>query len=239
MATDQSDQFIMLLSTDWFSPYWATFGLVFSESEQQTVREVSRKVTKDLLKGADTYWGASFTDDRISATRSSFIDSLRKTRLGAAGVSQLSDALNAASESAEFATTSWLFGALCDQLGSPTGDLTLPNLSSYSIETAKSLWQLSASVEPDGKLIERALKTSTTDWDKWLRKATPDLPTYLSDWAMTRLRRPDRFRVFWAQLFWTISREDRRTLKKWLEGEAIKLAAPSFALAEPDWMHVE
>ena len=229
----------MLLSADWFTPYWSTFGLVFSESEQQTAREVSRKVTKDLLKGADTYWGASFADARISATRSSFIDSLRKTRLGAAGVSQLRDALNAASESAEFATTSWLFGALCDQLGSPTGDLTLPNLSSYSIETVKSLWQLSASVEPDRDLLERDLKNSTTDWDKWLQRITPDLPAYLSDWAMTRLRRPDRFRMFWAQLFWTISREDRRSLKKWLEDEAIKLADPSFTLTEPDWMRAE
>lgn len=229
----------MLLSTDWFIPYWSTFGLVFSESEQQMVREVSRKVTKELLKGADTYWGASFSDVRISATRHSFLENLRKSILGAAGVGQLSDALNAARDSAEFATTSWLFGALCDQLCGPMDDVTLPKLSSTSLETVKSLWQLSASVEPDGDLIERAVKTSATDWDKWLRNATPDLPTYLSDWAITRLRRPDRFRVFWAQLFWAVSQEDKRALKKWLEDEAMKLADPSFTLAEPNWMRVE
>jgi len=112
-------------------------------------------------------------------------------------------------------------------------------MSGAGTQTVKSLWQLSGTKEPSRRTLDGALKASDTPWDRFLRNATPDLPTYLSDWAMVRLRKPERFRRFWAQLFWTVPQSDRRALKTWLREEALKLADPSFSLAEPDWMRVE
>jgi hypothetical protein len=237
--THQSDQLVMLLSADWFALYWPTFGLVFSASEQEKVREISRRLIKELLKGSDTYWGANFSDARISATRSFFLADLRREGLAGAVVSQLTDTLNAVGESAQFATTLWFFSALCDQVGGSTDAPAPLGVSGAGFQTVKSLWQLSVMTEPDGEVLENALMASDTHWDRFLRNATPDLPTYLPDWAMTRLHKPKRFRRFWAQLFWSVSQSDRRSLKTWLEEEAMKLADPSFSLTEPAWMRVE
>ena len=229
----------MLLSADWFTPHWQTFGFVFSESEQGMVRESARKAIKELMRGADTYWGVNFSDARISGTRTSFLADLSGAGLGATGLSQLSDALNAVGESAQFATTSWLFSAICDELCGSQGSSGVPGVSEAAIQTVKSLWRLSVASEPSGQVLESALMASDTLWDLFLRAATPDLPTYLSDWAMTRLHKPERFRRFWAQLFWILSQKDRRCLKRWLEEETMKIADPAFSLAEPEWMRVE
>lgn len=119
------------------------------------------------------------------------------------------------------------------------GGILPSGVSVMAIQTVKSLWNLSATREPNGGVLEAALLASNTPWDRFLRKATPDLPTYLSDWAMTRVRSPERFRSFWAQLFWTVSPMDRLCFKKWLEEEALKLAESSFSLVQPDWMRIE
>lgn len=115
-STNRSDQFIMLLSADWFAPHWQTFGFVFSEFEQKTVREVARRVVQGFLKDRETYWGADFTEGRIDATLASFLADLREAELAANGLIQLSDALNATGESDQLVTTLWLFSALCEQL---------------------------------------------------------------------------------------------------------------------------
>jgi len=106
-------------------------------------------------------------------------------------------------------------------------------------QTVKSLWQLSETLELSRRTLNGALKGSDTPWDRFLPKATPDLPTYLSGRAMVRLRRPGRFRRFWAQLLWIVPQPHRRAFKTWLQQEAIKLADPSFTLVEPVRMRVE
>lgn len=238
-VTNQSDRFIMLLSADWFSQFWKDFGLVFSKSEQELTVGVSRKVIRELLKGADTYWGVNFSPERVSATRSSFLAELRKLRLAETAVAQLADAMEVAEESAEVATTLWLYGALLDQLIGSTDALAPPGVSAPSFRTLKVIWKSSMTAEISRRQLEGALMASASPWDRALRDATPDLPTYLSDWAMTGLQRPERFQRFWAELFWVVSQSERAAIKKWLEEEAIKLADPTFRLTEPAWMRVE
>jgi hypothetical protein len=85
-------------------------------------------------------------------------------------------------------------------------------------------------------MLEDALSSSTTVWDRFLRGLTPGLPTYLSDWATTNLHTPARFRRFWAHLFWTVPERDRQVFQKWLAAESRNLADPDFKLVLPDWV---
>ena len=82
----------------------------------------------------------------------------------------------------------------------------------------------------------RCALSSTSNWDQYLRQVTPDLPTYLSDWASNNLQTPDRFRRFWAELFWVTSNREREVLRVWYEGEAKSVADPAFVLEAPEWM---
>jgi hypothetical protein len=173
------------------------------------ILEASRRATKGFMKGAQTYWGANLSEDRLESTRVTFMNDLGKAGVANAVLTQLSDTLDAAGESAEFDTTLRLFSALLDELCGSAESLAVPTVTEVALQTVKSLWQLSEQAEPSRRLLESALMTSDTPWDRFLRAATPNLPTYLSDWAVTGLHKSARFRRFCADSFWTISQKDR------------------------------
>jgi hypothetical protein len=230
----------MLLSADWFAPYWRNFGLVLSESECALVREVARGVVRDLMKGADVYWNINFSEQRVSQTIGSFIEGVKGTGLSNAGRMQIADLLASAGGDAESVTTTlWLFGALMDQLVSAAPSMTPPKVAATTLPIVRSLWANGSAPDDISDQLERAARTSNSEWDRYLRALTPDLPTLLSDWASNTLQRPDNFRRFWAQLFWVVSKDDRQGLRQWFESEAIKVADPSYVLATPDWMRTE
>jgi hypothetical protein len=229
----------MLLSADWFAPYWRNFGLVLSETECALVRQVARRVVRSLMDGTDIYWNANFSDGRVSRTARSFVESLETTDVSSAGRLQISDLLTNASRGSEEATTLWLFGALTDQLVSGTSPATPPNMAGSTLPVVRSLWAARSSSDNASEEFEQGALASETEWDRYLRSLTPDLPTFLADWAGTALQQPDDFRRFWAQLFWVVSKEDRRSLRGWLESEAKKVADPSFVVKAPEWMRTE
>jgi hypothetical protein len=229
----------MLLSADWFAPYWRNFGLVLSETECALVRKVARRVVKSFMDGTDTYWNANFSDERVTRTASSFAESLGQTDISSAGRLQISSLLTSASRGSEEATTLWLFGALTDQLVSGTSSTAPPSVAGSTLPVVRSLWAARSSSDNAPERLEQAALASETEWDRYLRSLTPDLPTFLPDWAGTALQQPDDFRRFWAQLFWVASREDRQSLRAWFETEAKKVADPGFVVKTPAWMRTD
>jgi len=190
------------------------------------------------MHGADVYWNTNFSEQRVSRTVSSFIEGMKGTGLNNAGRMQIAGLL-AKSKGEAGTTTLWLFGALTDQLVSGAPSMTPPKVAATTLPIVRSLWASGSVPDDISDQLERAACASNTEWDRYLRELTPDLPTFLSDWAANALQRPDNFRRFWAQLFWVISKEDRQSLRQWFESEATKVADPSFVVATPDWMRTE
>jgi hypothetical protein len=94
MAADEnSDRFVMLLSADWFVPYWVSIGLVLTSKEQRIVQGVARQSVRDLMRGADAYWNANFSDERRTGTRAQFLEGLRADGVDRSSVGQIAEML--------------------------------------------------------------------------------------------------------------------------------------------------
>lgn len=188
------------------------------------------------MGGTDIYWNANFSEERVSATVRSFAEGLERADISGAARLQILGLLANASCGSEDHTTLWLFGALTDQLVSATSTASLPKMTSSTFRVLRSLWVSRSDSDNDSAAFEQAALASETEWDRYLRNLTPDLPTFLPDWAGTALQQPDDFRRFWAQLFWVAPKEDRQSLREWFASEAKKLADPSFVVKTPEWM---
>src|SRR5579864_6586554 len=237
VAKPTADRLAMLLSADWFAPYWRHFGIVLSEAECALVRQAAREVTRRLIGSVYLYWNIDFSEQRITDTKRSFADRVKAAGIAEAGREQILELLDDKTrEQDEAATTLWLFGALLDQLSSGSPSANPPHIADDALRTIGSLWANRSSTMDVSDQLERAVLSASTEWDRYLRNLTPDLPTYLSDWASNRLRKPDDVRRFWAELFWVIPANDRLRLRRWLESESAKLADPGFVVISPGWM---
>jgi hypothetical protein len=239
VAKAKADKVLMLLSAEWFAPYCKSFGLVLTDDEQALVQRAARNAVRSFMGGTDTYWNIDLSQQRVARTVHSFSKALRDSGLSSTAVTQMLDLFAEKQTDVEaVATTLWLFSALSDQLISSNSTGSRPEVSANTLRVVRSMWQASAR-DAASEEFERTALASQSEWDRYLRSLTPDLPTYLSDWAAQNLKNADRFQRFWAQLFWITSATDRRILQNWYQAEAGKLADPSFSPMLPQWMRVE
>jgi hypothetical protein len=231
------DKVAMLLSADWFAPYWLAVGLVVTPEEQSLGQRAARAVVRNLMKGVEVYWSVDFSDRRVSATQSDLLAGLRSSGIDARVIDQISAVMRKQAENDRSVSTSlWLFGALCDQLCAASVDARLDrNL----VRVVRALWQGSKNNSVGRIELENALRASNTSWDRYLCGLTPDLPTYLSDSAAALFVNRERFQRFWASLYWMVPQRERRALLGWLEMEAGKLADASFSVQAPEWMRAD
>ena len=78
MNPGPSDDLVMLLSTDWFLPYWFVLGIGAEDERKVCVKEGCRKIVKQIMSGAREYWHVSFSEERISETHFNAEVCLRK-----------------------------------------------------------------------------------------------------------------------------------------------------------------
>jgi hypothetical protein len=71
------DELIMLLSTDWFLPYWAEIGIDIAEAKKVGIKQGCREIVDQLLGGADDYCLSDFSEARKLETDSRFLALLR------------------------------------------------------------------------------------------------------------------------------------------------------------------
>jgi hypothetical protein len=64
------DQVVMLLSTDWFLPYWSLIGIEADE-ERLCVQKGCRQIVHEVMNGATDYYSVNFSYERLRATRRS------------------------------------------------------------------------------------------------------------------------------------------------------------------------
>ena len=231
------DKVAMLLSADWFAPYWSAAGLVVSPEEQSKGQRAARAVVRDLMKGVEVYWSVDFSDRRVSATQKRLFAGLRSSGIDARVIDQISAVMRKQAENDGSVSTSlWLFGALCDQLCSASVDA---RLDQNIVRVVRALWRGSKNNSVERIELENALRASNTSWDRYLCGLTPDLPTYLSDSASALFVNRERFQRFWASLYWMVPQRERRALLCWLEMEAGKLADASFSVRAPEWMRAD
>jgi hypothetical protein len=72
-----TDYLIMLLSTDWFLPYWAEIGIIIDETKKSRIQRGCREIVIHMLGVSDSYFLGDVSEERKQVTRSRFLSLLR------------------------------------------------------------------------------------------------------------------------------------------------------------------
>jgi hypothetical protein len=206
MVDPIADKFVLLLSTDWFFPYWPCLGLYVSPKEKAQIQRALREEIQRSFLGK-TYWRASFESARVESTYRALFEAFKR-----AGRDTTADALAALTEKratgAESNRDAWLLATMTEMLAD-SGDRYL---SSDLVDAVQKAWQLSRTGTVNlGTLCEQ----SSTEWDVAIRALTPDLPDWLATFLSTEIQLTDQFGIFWSEFQHTASASQIEELKQW------------------------
>jgi hypothetical protein len=172
------DQVVMLLSTDWFLPYWYVVGVDASE-QKLCVQKGCRQIVHEVMNGATNYYHINFSDDRLRATRQSIRDLARKCRLSESSEMSLEDLVDSRPEREQFYKGAWLFRTLANNLAN---DDQLDASTKIVLERTRR--KHAVMVDPD---FEQLCLRSNSAWDNYTRSLTPKLPTSLANFLSVDL----------------------------------------------------
>jgi hypothetical protein len=210
MADSQksADYFVMLLSTDWFLPFWAELEFDADDSTKNEIRDGCRAIVMKFIGDAEDYYDISFSVKRRQETRSAFFELLEKA--GAI------NSLAAAFEDWVRDTPGGHWSGI--MLNTFTRDLPNADLTNPSMEldplTCAGLVQLAGQNELNLAELRRISAESSTDWDKYLRGLFAEQPNVLSDY-LDPFVEERRLRALWDRLSQRLTLKQRQDLILW------------------------
>lgn len=226
MAEYQTDRLAMLLSSEWFLPYWYLVGIVGDAQQQRLFQTSCRRIVKDFMSGADRYWDIDFGSGRIETTRSVFSEELRKCKLEGNLIDDINSSLCNEGSPIDDGTR-WLLVSMTEHLIQDS-DVERPALDPAIVEVLKGGLRKSADLD-----LRYLSLTSADHWDQYLRGITPDLPAMLGDYALS-VADQRKFEVLWRLIHTRLNFSQRRELMAWfrrfgqsLTGEPVRLAEPT------------
>ena len=172
------DQVVMLLSTDWFLPYWYVVGVDASE-QKLCVQKGCRQIVHEVMNGATNYYHINFSDDRLRATRQSIRDLARKCRLSESSEMSLEDLVDSRPEREQFYKGAWLFRTLANNLAN---DDRLDASTKIVLERTRRKHAVMDDLD-----FEQLCLRSNSAWDNYTRSLTPKLPTSLANFLSVDL----------------------------------------------------
>jgi hypothetical protein len=207
------DNLVMLLSTDWFKPYWGAIGIILDDSKKNLMQQGCRQIVSQIISGAGDYWSISFSRDRYRETRAR-LDSLSKTHGTEEAV------IGAIEEWSALSDEDMKAGSLFESL---TEDLFFEGstLPSYALDV--DLKVIISKVRDDQWSIAingaDLSSRSKSSWDRYIRELTPDLPTYLADTLFSFLR-AQHFKACWTLIVNRATKEQHTKLVAWYKAMA-------------------
>jgi hypothetical protein len=166
------DQVVMLLSTDWFLPYWSVMGIDASE-QRVCIQKGCRQIVREVMNGATIYYHINFSDERLQATRQGIRDLARKCRLGESSEMNLEDLVDSRPAREQFYKGAWLFKTLANHLAN---DDQLDATTKLVLQRTRR----QHAVMDDLDFAQLCSRSNST-WDNYTRSLTPELPTSLAD----------------------------------------------------------
>ena len=79
-----TDTLIMLLSSDWFLPFWEEIGIESDDASKTAIQEGCRAIVRSFMEDSGSYFHIDFREERWQGTNSAFIDLLDRFGAGAA-----------------------------------------------------------------------------------------------------------------------------------------------------------
>jgi hypothetical protein len=220
----------MLLSSDWFLPYWPVVGLVLDDTKKVLLQRGCRQIVKQFMSGVEQYWLTDFSPERVAVTLSMFQDLAQKSEIAGAARDRLAILIGEKEEPTEVAeNTQWLVVSITEEaLAGSNTDRPLPSHLKQVLGEVPLKW---AEYGLDSGTFSQACKNSTSPWDQYLSRSTPDLPCMLSDYAAS-LVSERRFITLWQIIKTRLTQHQQDELFAWYREVAqtqdgIELALPN------------
>ena len=172
MPDTTADTLVMLLSTDWFLPYWSTIGIE-AKKRKDCIQQGCREIVRHMIAGAEEYYLISFSEDRVNATREALQALAAKCGLDSASSERIAELSAPRPERHWQETTAWLLTVALDEL---LQDDQLEASIKATLQRAKANFSF------DDLDFEQLCMNSRSQWDAYIRQLTPELPTSLSNW---------------------------------------------------------
>jgi hypothetical protein len=214
MIDTTADKLLLVLSTDWFAPYWPSIGLYVAKDKKADVQRRLREEVRRSFLGR-TYWHAAFDASRVESTSGALLaafegnagEATRQALLALAGKGQLVH---------ESGREIWLLSTMTEMLVD-SGD---ESLSADLIDAIRRAWNLSQSGSTDWLEV---CEGSSTEWDLSVQSLTPDIPCWLADFIAAEIEDVDQFGMFWSELHRLATESMIDGLRDWYKAAAIAL----------------
>jgi len=202
-----TDELIILLSTDWFLPYWQRIGVDLVGAKKSCVQQGCRRIVSQMIGDADWMWQVDFSEQRKHETDASFgallrecasEDELMATRMEWGGRTDKDN--NAA----------WNWWYLNQRMCSPRVEERFSALASDIRSCVSDIWRLYDFSEAD---IRDACSSSTTDWDARIHSTLGGAATLFG--LVNHVLRDHRLHAFWEQLQGRLTSEQLANLLCW------------------------
>jgi hypothetical protein len=173
-----ADHLVMLLSTDWFLPHWPLIG-IDAGSNDSALQQRCRSIVRDLIGGASEYYHISFSEERLTATRTALVRAAVDCSLRPAAATQIERICVPKSDRDEQHKAAWV---LLDVVGPEMlQDQHLEPALRTALNGAKKWFEF------DAELLEQRCIESRTEWDSYIRDLTPEQPSALFDFVAAGL----------------------------------------------------
>jgi hypothetical protein len=204
---NMTDSLVLLLSTDWFLPYWTEIGIEIAEEKKVGIQQGCRKIVDELLDGAESLYLVSFSEERKQVTESKFLTLLRKWEAEPEVSATFREWENLSHGELSAVVQCAMLNA---EVPSADGSGNVPCLEFAIRAEVVKAWEahsLKASVFRDICL------SSKTTWDLRTQKLLSSPRTLVNE--LWRVLLDHRFRTFWADLQKRLSSQQLQELVSW------------------------
>lgn len=170
-----SDQFAILVSTEWFSPILARVVPGIDLRQSRKIQLDMRAVVQEMMGGQSEYWGIEFSVDRVQKTHNEMIELFRDCS-GGLSASFVRHLLSFGGDEFKEQEMYRRISAAFDKSAKLPNAIRGPSLGWREF---MSLVSMRDDFLSGG--IERLCLHSQDPWDKYTRELTPGLPSWLSD----------------------------------------------------------
>ena len=224
MPSYELDHLVMLLSVDWFFPYWHLIGIFTTDKRKSLLRDGCREVVHQIMSTETQYYEANFSAARVTKSRAMLDALLKRCDLEKTNVNRILAIISTDGSPGDEGTR-WLIVRMTEQLLDASVTEPLDNAITEGLRRMRDERRDLGEID----FIECCLNSKST-WDQYLRNATPDQPTMLADY-LSAIVSDSEFELLWGFISVNLTVKQRHELLSWyrsrgqsLTGEPLRLA---------------
>lgn len=213
------DKLAMLLSTDWFFPWWPSIGLLISYDDKKVAQNKCRDEVKVFTRNFDNYWIISFDDVRIEHTSRHIIDTIKEYVYPGFMLFDLVNNGGTKIEPNSQKIPLDLIGIMTELLVSDRNSIEF-DLPEDVCSIVTYCWKKSEEEDIDYSALCRS---GRGEWDQIISNLTPDLPCMTADFVSIDIDSHNRIARFCGLINSKLTGQSMHLLTDWYENFAREL----------------